>query len=271
MPDVPSTPRTSFETSALIERIRSAGRALVALSGGVDSAVVAELTHQALGDDCLAVTLVGPAVSDTERSGAERSAREIGISHQVVSVDPLASAEYAANSTNRCYFCRVVETSALRDVGHREGVQQFLDGIHVDDIGDDRPGIRAMNEAGFAHPLLEGAWNKTAIRAFARDRGLSAWTRPSDACLASRVRHGVPITSALLHQVDTAERSVRALGFRRVRVRVDGTNARVEVEESEVARLLAEPTAGRVHEALRQLGYANTLLDPAGYRTRPGM
>ncbi|MGA7923018.1 MAG: ATP-dependent sacrificial sulfur transferase LarE [Thermoplasmata archaeon] len=271
MPGVPSAFPTPDEISVLVARIRAGGRALVALSGGVDSAVVAALARRALGDDCLAVTLVGPAVSQAEREGAEHSAHEIGITHEVVAVDPLTSPDYRANPDNRCYFCRVVETSALRDRGQRQGVRQYLDGIHLDDIGDDRPGIRAMNEAGFVHPLLEAGWRKSDVRAFAHDLSLSSSSRPSDACLASRVRHGIPITVALLQQVDAAERSVRSMGFRRVRVRVDGTNARVEVDPTEVPRLLSEPTAGRVEESLRGLGFTGTLLDPTGYRARPGM
>lgn len=268
---VPSTPDSFLPSSTLIDRIRAGGRALVALSGGVDSAVVAALTHEALGDECLAVTLVGPAVSDSERDGAERTAREIGVSHEVVSVDPISNSEYRANPRNRCYFCRVVETTALKDVGQRTGVRQYLDGLHVDDLGDDRPGIRAMDEAGFRHPLVEGAWNKSLVRAYARERGLTVWSKPADACLASRVRHGIPITGDLLQRVDAAEHSVRSLGFQRVRVRFDGDRARVEVGPDEVARLLVEPTASHVREALRELGFSEPRLDPVGYRPRPGM
>ena len=257
------SPRTVEE---LLAHIREGGRAVVALSGGVDSALVASLAYSALGPDAVAVTLVGPAVSRSEAARAERVASAIGVEHITLSADPLVRAEYRENGADRCYFCRSVETSILRDFGATRSVQQYLDGVQRDDLSDDRPGLRAMNEAGFRHPLLWAGWGKREVRAEARRRGLPNWDQPSDACLASRVAHGEAVSAELLARIESAERVLLDRGFRRVRVRVRGSGARVEVDPSEVPRLLEEPLASEVTEAIARVGFSSVALDPHGYR-----
>lgn len=249
----------------VVTRLRAGGPALVALSGGVDSSLVAAFAVQALGPTAVAVTLSGPAVARAEVERARRVAAFLGIAHEVLPVDPLAREEYRANPTNRCYFCRTVETAVLRGYGDSRGVQQYLDGIHLDDLSDDRPGLRAMDDAGFVHPLVWAGWTKADVRRAARARALPNHDQPSDACLASRVAHGQPISREVLAQVEAAEAFVQARGFRRVRVRVHGRSARVEVDPAEVFRLTTEPVAGEVRSALRALGFELVALDPRGY------
>ena len=249
----------------VVARIRGGGRALVALSGGVDSSLVAALAFSALGKDALAVTLTGPAVSRGEVARAERVASAIGLEHVLLEVNPLANADYRENRADRCYFCRTVETSRLREFGSAHAFRQFLDGVQRDDLSDARPGLRAMDEAGFAHPLLWAGWGKTDVRAEARRRGLPNWDQPSDACLASRVAHGEPVTRELLDRIESAETILLSLGFRRVRVRVRGGAARIEVDPSEVARLRAEPLASSVAREVAALGFASVTIDPRGY------
>ncbi len=259
------TPRPLPE-SEVVAAIRSGGPSLVALSGGVDSGVVAALAREGLGARAMAVTLSGPAVSASEVERASRVARVIGIDHRVVAIDPVARESYRANPSNRCYFCRSIETEALRRVGAEHGIAQYLDGVQVDDLGDDRPGLRAMDEAGFVHPLVRAGWTKADVRAAARRRALPNWDAPSDACLASRVAHGEPISRELLARVDAGESWLRSQGFRRARVRTRGGAARVEVDPVEVARLIAEPLASQVRQELTALGFSPVELDPDGYR-----
>jgi uncharacterized protein len=249
----------------VIARIRDGGRAVVALSGGVDSSTVAALAFSALGSEALAITLTGPAVSGAEVSRAERVAAAIGVEHVLLRVDPLSRAEYRENRSDRCYFCRVVETSLLREFGAARSAVQYLDGVHRDDLTDDRPGLRAMDEAGFSHPLLWAGWGKAEVRAEARRRGLPNWDQPSDACLASRIAHGDPVTSELLARIESAEAVLLGLGFRRVRVRVRQGTARIEVDPAEVPRLRSEPLASEVTRAVACLGFANVTIDPRGY------
>ena len=246
-------------------RIRAGGRAVVALSGGVDSSLVASLAFSALGREACAVTLVGAAVSRREVDRARRVASVIGVEHILLDVDPLRQPEYRENRPDRCYFCRSVETSVLREFGAPRGARQYLDGVHRDDLADVRPGLRAMDEAGFQHPLLWAGWGKQEARAEARRRGLPNWDQPSDACLASRITHGEPVSAELLGRIERAEAALLDLGFRRVRVRVSGGGARVEVDPTEVARLLEEPTATRATEAVAREGFRPVHLDPRGY------
>jgi len=238
---------------------------VVALSGGVDSSLVAALAFSALGPEALAVTLAGPAVSGNEVSRAQHVASSIGVEHVLLTADPLARAEYRENRPDRCYFCRTVETSVLREFGATRSARQYLDGVHRDDLTDDRPGLRAMDEAGFSHPLLWAGWGKVEVRAEARRRGLPNWDQPSEACLASRIAHGDPVTRELLARIESAEAVLLGLGFRRVRVRVHGGTARVEVDPSEVSRLRAEPLASEVARQVSRLGFTNVTIDPRGY------
>ncbi|HYB79715.1 MAG TPA: ATP-dependent sacrificial sulfur transferase LarE [Thermoplasmata archaeon] len=250
----------------LVDHIRAGGRALVALSGGVDSSLVASLAFAALGSEVVGVTLVGPAVARREVDRASRVAAAIGIEHVVLPTDPLARSEYRANGVDRCYHCRVVETDAMRKFGVDRSVRQYLDGVQVDDLADDRPGLRAMDEAGFVHPLLWAGWGKREVRAEARRQGLPNWDQPSDACLASRVAHGEPVTEELLARVEVAEAALLDLGFRRVRVRVRSGSARIEVDPSEVPRLLEEPLASLATRAVERAGFSSVRVDPRGYR-----
>ncbi len=255
-------PRSEAE---LLRRLADGGPALVALSGGVDSSLVASLAFEALGRDAVAVTLAGPAVSRSEVERARRVARTVGVDHAVVPVDPLARPEYRANPTDRCYHCRSVETDVLRREALARGLRQLLDGVHRDDLAEDRPGLRAMDEAGFDHPLAWAGWGKSMVRAVARERGLPNWDQPSDACLASRVAHGEPITAELLERIESGEAWIAARGFRRVRLRTRAGGARVEVDPAEVARLSAEPLFSELARALEALGFRPVTVDPRGY------
>jgi pyridinium-3,5-biscarboxylic acid mononucleotide sulfurtransferase len=264
-----SAPNAPWPAEAILRRLADGGPAAVALSGGVDSAVVAHLAFRALGPRAAAVTFQGPAVADREVASARATAAWIGIAHVTLESDPLSLPQYRANPSNRCYFCRAHEAGRLRAWGEPRGVLRYLDGVHADDLGDDRPGLRALDEAGVLHPLLSAGWGKKEVRAYARAVGIPNPDRPSDACLASRVRHGEPITPERLARVQAAEERLYARGFRRVRVRSEGAGARVEVDPGEVAKLLAEPLASTVRGELVGLGFASVTIDPAGYRWRP--
>ena len=260
---VPTLPRP---VEALVDRIAGGGPTLVALSGGVDSSAVASLAHRALGARALAATVVSRSVSPEEIAAARTAAAAIGIAHRLVDGEPLADPRYRQNGPDRCYRCRSVETAALVAVGRSVGTRQYLDGIQLDDLGDDRPGVRAMDEAGFRHPFLWAGWSKAEVRRYARAAGLPNWDRPSNACLASRVARGEPITEELLDRIGRAETVLLYLGFRRVRVRWRSGAATVEVGADETSRLERPELRRSIEDALRALGFATVAFDPAGYR-----
>ncbi|MCI4352534.1 MAG: ATP-dependent sacrificial sulfur transferase LarE [Thermoplasmata archaeon] len=260
--------REPVPAASIVSQLAGRRSALVALSGGVDSSVVAFLAYEALGSNAVAVTLSGPAVSSQEIDSATNVARAIGLPHVFLTSDPLVDPQYAANPTNRCYFCRRHEGGLFRAWGEEHAIELYLDGVHADDLGDDRPGLQAMNEHGFRHPLAEAGWTKADVRAFARSKELSTWDRPSNACLSSRIAHGQLITAPLLDRVAQAEVWLSGRGFRRARVRVSGDRARVEVDPDQVPRLQLTTNAEPLREVLVGLGFATVEIDPNGYRLR---
>jgi len=249
---------------SMVRAIEARGGVLVAFSGGVDSGLVAKVTRDALGDRAEAVLADSESLARRELREAQAFAAEIGIPLRIVSLSELANADYAANPSNRCYFCRSELAVELVRIAQAEGFPAIADGVNVSDLGDVRPGIRAMDEAGFWHPLVEFGFAKPEIRALARDLGLSFAEKPSNACLSSRIPHGTPITVDVLRQVEAAEDVLRDRGFRQVRVRHFGEAAKIEVLPEDVPTLQANRK--EIAAALWKLGYRETVIDPAGYR-----
>jgi len=236
----------------------------VAFSGGVDSALVAALAHRSLGERALAVTAAAETLAGRELDHARRLAREIGIRHEIVTYSELDSPEFVANPATRCYTCQGLRMDTLLDLAQRRGFAVVCDGTNASDPGPSRPGLRAVRERGVWSPLLEAGVGKTGVRELARALGLSAWDRPANACLSSRIPHGQLVTLGKLRRIDAAEGLLLEAGFRVVRVRHEGANARVEVAADEVNRL-HELWAG-LEPRLLSLGFRGACADPRGYR-----
>ena len=251
--------------AAMVKAFRERRRVLVAFSGGVDSGLVAKLAHDALDSDSLAVIADAESLSRREFEEARTAANEIGIPLRVVSLSELANESYRQNPTDRCYFCRSELAVVLTNLAAREGFTTIADVVNVSDLGDSRPGIRAMDEAGFWHPLVEFGLAKPDVRAMAKGLGLAFWDKPNNACLSSRIPHGMMITVELLRQVEAAEDYLRDRGFRQVRVRHYGPTARVEVLPEEIPKLAA--MHAEVADAFRAIGYREAVVDPRGYRS----
>ena len=251
----------------MVTAMRARGRVLVAFSGGVDSGLVARVAHDALGDNALAVLADAESLARWELAEAVSEATEIGIRLETVRVSELANAEYVANPTNRCYFCRQELGAALKPLAAELGFHAIADGVNVSDLGDHRPGIQAMNEAGFWHPLVEFGFTKSDVRGLARELDLSFFDKPSNACLSSRIAYGEVITVEKLQRVEAAEGAIRALGFRIVRVRAHDGVARIEVPRADIPRIVAPEIAEKVARALRDAGFLYVTIDLLGYRS----
>ena len=242
-------------------------RAVVCFSGGVDSGYLLAEAVGTLGDRATALTAVSPSLAPEESDDATRLAEQLGARHIFVDTYELDDARYAANSVNRCYFCKSeVYASAVAKAG-RLGTTHVLDGFNVDDRGDHRPGRRAARELGVRSPLDELGFTKTDIREAARRLGLPIWNKPALACLSSRFPYGVAITPERLTRVATCERALRGLGFHVCRVRYHDTMARIEVEREEIPRLQSPEVRDTVLRQFRDAGFETITVDPSGYRT----
>jgi uncharacterized protein len=249
----------------LENRIAALGSGVVAFSGGVDSSVVAALARRALGRRSLAVTAVSPALAEGELDGALAVARAIGIAHETISTAELQREGYRRNGRDRCYFCKTELYESLDRLARRRGYAALLAGANADDAGDWRPGLGAAAEQGVVNPLLEAGVGKEEVRAFARALGVPSAEKPASPCLASRIPYGTPVEPSTLAQVDRAERAVRALGYRVLRVRHYGPVGKVEVGEDELE--LALGNAAAVVAAVRSAGYEQAEIDPRPFRS----
>jgi uncharacterized protein len=261
----PLSPELAAKAARLQAILRDLGGAVIAMSGGVDSALLVHAAHAALGARALAVTADSPSLPRRELREAEELARLIGARHLVIQTGEMADPRYAANPRNRCYYCKTELFTRLRALAEQYGLPWVLYGENLDDLDDHRPGARAALEHGVRAPLKEAGMTKADIRALARARGLPVWDKPAFACLGSRVPYGMPIVPAKLAQVEAAEEILRELGLRQYRVRHHGDLARIEVEPAEMPALVNH--AVEVVERIRAVaGFRHVTLDLAGYR-----
>lgn len=271
---VPSLPHSPLETSdvdsvvaSLVSRITTLGSVVVAFSGGVDSSVVAALAVMALGSNALAVTAVSPALATGELDGARKVAAAVGIAHEVISTDELSRSGYRDNGPDRCYHCKSELYDRLADVSVVRGFAAVLSGANADDQGDWRPGLVAAAEHAVVHPLLEAGVGKDMVRAIAQRLAIPSAAKPASPCLASRVPHGTPVDPVLLAQIDRAELSVKALGYRDLRVRHYGDLAKLEFSTDDLSRALTDDERSRILSAVKDAGYRFVAIDVEPFRS----
>jgi pyridinium-3,5-biscarboxylic acid mononucleotide sulfurtransferase len=250
--------------AALRERVRAEPRLLVAYSGGVDSALVAAVAAQELGERAVAVTAVSASLPRSERAAARAFASAHGIAHVEVATDELDRPEYVANGGDRCYHCKSALFDALAPLAALSGARIAL-GTNTDDLGDHRPGQAAAVARGAIAPLLDAGFGKSDVRRVSAALGLVTAEKPAAACLASRVAYGDPVTPEVLRRIELAEEAVRGLGFPVCRVRAHGGGAvaRVEVPADDVPR--AAELRSELDAAVRGAGFEFCALDLQGF------
>lgn len=250
---------------ALRELIAGMGRVVVAFSGGIDSTLVLKVAYDVLGENALGATAVSPSLARAEREETANLAQLIGVPHIFVETHELDNPNYAANPSNRCYFCKSELYDVLVPIAARRGYRFILDGTNADDVGDFRPGQQAAREHGVRSPLRESGFTKAEIRSLARQLGLPNWDKPAMACLASRIPYGQAVTMPTLRQIDEAEAFLRSLGIRQLRVRHHDNLARLEVEPETFPAVLERRE--EIVAGLRAVGYTFVTLDLAGFRS----
>lgn len=244
-------------------------KAIVALSGGVDSAVVALAAKKALDKKAVAVTADYNTLSGDELKSARKIAKEIGIDHRIVRYNELDNEEFVKNDSLRCYHCRTELASYLLLEAKKMHVSLIVDGTNIDDLKDYRPGIKAMRENGVKSPLVELGIGKQNIRSIAKSNNLSVFDKPSNSCLASRIPHGIPVTFEKLKRIETAEILVKSVfNVRQVRVRDHQDTARIEVGREEFKEMFDTGKLLAIDSKLKNLGFKYVALDLSGYKSR---
>ena len=244
-------------------------KVIVALSGGVDSAVVALAAKKALDKKAVAVTADYNTLSGDELKSARKIAKEIDIDHRIVRYSELDNEEFVKNDSLRCYHCRTELASYLLREAKKMNVALIVDGTNIDDLKDYRPGIKAMRENDVKSPLVELGIGKQNIRSIAKSNNLSVFDKPSNSCLASRIPHGIPVTFEKLKRIETAEILVKSVfNVRQVRVRDHQDTARIEVGREEFKEMFDTDKLLVIDSKLKNLGFKYVALDLSGYKSR---
>ena len=251
---------------AIVDEMRAHERIVVAFSGGVDSAVVAALAFRAVGDRARAVTAVSETLSGRELDEAVQVATEIGIPHETLRFSELDSPDFRQNTTARCFFCQSMRFDHLQVIADRIGASVLASGTNADDVGDDRPGLAAMEARGIYQPLLKHAVAKSEVRDMARALGLSIWDKPAAACLSSRIPHGLEVTHERLKRIELGEDVLHSYGLRHCRVRDHDGLARIEVAPEELEKVLEPARRDAIVRELKSAGFRRVVVDLCGYR-----
>ncbi len=263
-------PRLSVEDDAklrdLKHLLRTYGKIALAFSGGVDSAFLLAVANAA-AVECLAVTVCSEFFTQKETIGAKKVARELGTEHLCLTMDMLSKPEVARNDALRCYHCKWHSFTMIKGVAVERGIDVWVHGINVDDLGEYRPGIDAANKLGFQSPLVTAGFSKIEIRRCAKAMGVSAWDLPSQSCLATRIPVGTTINHETLKKIAQAEALLHDMGFVQVRVRCHDGLARIETGTEELSKLIEAGTRKAVYRSLKSMGFAFVALDLGGYET----
>jgi uncharacterized protein len=241
--------------------------AIVAFSGGVDSTLVLKVAQDTLGDRVLALTTTSPTMPDEDRDSALTMARQIGARHVVIESNELEIPGYAANPINRCYLCKHNLFTVCEAKAAELGIDEIVDGLNLDDLHDYRPGMQAASEKRVRHPLVEAEMTKADVRAVSHAMGLPTWDRPASPCLSSRFPYGTEITPDGLAKVAAGEKLLHSMGFAIARVRYHGDVARLELEQSEIARVFEPAIRETIDREFKKIGFRFVAIDLKGFRS----
>jgi len=243
------------------------GSVLIALSGGVDSALLLQIASETLKEKVKAVTFTSPIFSRNDLMRAENLAKRLKIDHIKIKFDILSHSDFCKNDKMRCHVCKAKMIEELKKEAKKKGISYIADGSNSDDMKDYRPGLKVAQKSGIKSPLLEAGLGKEDIRKEAKERKIEIWNTPSSACLASRIAYGTHINREDLSVIEKGEEFLHQLGFREVRVRYHPPIARIEVSTREIVRLAESTIRDKVVKKFKELGFNYTTIDLSGFRS----
>lgn len=255
---------SSTKLEKLIDNLKNMKNVAIAFSGGVDSTFLLKVAKETLKDKVVAITVISPLFPYWEKEDVKKFSKENNIELILINDKKIDKNIFLKNSTNRCYYCKKNLFSQIIKIANEKNIKYVLDASNTDDLGDYRPGIKAIKEFKVRQPLIEAGFSKKEIREFSKQMKLTTWDKPSFACLASRFPYGTKITKPRLKQVENAESYLRKLGFTQYRVRYHNEIARIEVLEAEFDKILKN--SKNIIKNFKEFGFKYITLDIQGYR-----
>ena len=248
----------------LREFLKNLKTACIAYSGGVDSTLVATIAFEQLRDQSLAITGVSAALASQLLNEARLQAKWIGIKHIEIETFELEDKSYSNNPKDRCFACKRELHKHTTQISKKLNYKYVLDGVNLDDLGDYRPGINAAKDAGVISPLAVLKFSKQDIRDISKSLCLPWWDKPAQPCLSSRFPYGYEITQKRLKMIEAAEEYIKDFGIKEVRVRCQGTSARIEIPKDEIKTFINLYKRDELITFFLNLGFKSASLDLEG-------
>ncbi len=257
---------TSNKLELLKSRLRELESVAIAFSGGVDSTFLLKVAKDTLGDKCIAVTIHAMMHSNREIEEAKAYTKALGVKHIVIEIDNFDIKEFIDNNEKRCYYCKKAIFTNIKNIANENNIKYILDGTNLDDLGDYRPGLKALEELNIKSPLKDSLLTKDDIRSLSKVLNVPTFDKPAFACLATRIPYGETITNEKLRMIEKSEEYLQDLGFKQFRVRAHDCLARIEVEENEIYKFFDKEILKSTHNKLKDIGFKYVTLDLLGYR-----